>query len=437
MKRISQLLASTALLLLTACNPMEQIYKQIDSVDQPIKKSISYTLTEADYKIITTAFIKAEKAGYTGSDTEKFMKTVKHEANYVLTNRTLTTWVSPDKYIPALIAKMNPEWGKGSAVNVSYAMQQPSEEDADLDKLISVNISAEDVVKAGIKSKDPNKLSKEEISSLGQYLVSHYTEQGSSYLVKVSLSEGKRNMLFIGNRLADNRTYKVISPKEYLSMGSKNGNLSSSMLPEQYIPILLQQSMPYAQPGNVCIVVYEWYDNKVTTPEYQSFKLEAGTWHVANTVSQFVNIGSKWIFDPTVRFTLTADDFMVLHAWVKTNKPDYISKKYPDNEEWWFCSSVYYKNFNLDGGASVGARPDEEGKSDDELTKIRLERIKDGLKMILKARYASMPAQTNGIDQMYVISTTIRKNYTSSPVTFTYKGLGSGEFEYISGPDAI
>ncbi len=183
MKRISQLLASTALLLLTACNPMEQIYKQIDSVDQPIKKSISYTLTEADYKIITTAFIKAEKAGYTGSDTEKFMKTVKHEANYVLTNRTLTTWVSPDKYIPALIAKMNPEWGKGSAVNVSYAMQQPSEEDADLDKLISVNISAEDVVKAGIKSKDPNKLSKEEISSLGQYLVSHYTEQGSSYLV--------------------------------------------------------------------------------------------------------------------------------------------------------------------------------------------------------------------------------------------------------------
>lgn len=151
MKQITQLLAAAALLLLTACNPMEQIYKELDSVDHPIEKSVAYALTDADYKTIATAFTKQEEAGYTGSSKEEFMKQVKHEANYVKTNRTLTAWVSPDKYVPALIAKMYPEWGKGSAVTVSYAMQQ----DATLDKLISVTVSADDATKAGLTAKDP------------------------------------------------------------------------------------------------------------------------------------------------------------------------------------------------------------------------------------------------------------------------------------------
>lgn len=437
MKQITQLLAVAAILMLTACNPMEQIYKELDSVDHPIEKSVAYALTDADYKTIATAFTKQEEAGYTGSSKEEFMKRVKHEANYVKTNRTLTAWVSPEKYVPALMAKMYPEWGKGSAVTVSYAMQQHPAEDAALDKLISVKVSADDATKAGLTATDPNKLSKDEIDKLGKYLATTYADKGTSYLAKVALADGQRNMLFIGERLADNRIYKVISPAEYTAMGSKYGNFSSSMLPERYIPQLLQQSMPYAQPGNQLIVVYEWFDNKVTTPEYQSFKLEGNQWRVAQTSSQFVNIGKQWIFDPTIRFTLTADDFMTLHAWVKANKPDYISEKYPDNEEWWFCGSAYYKNFNIDGGKSLGARPDEEGKSTEELFKLRLERIKEGLQLILKAHYADKPAQTNGIDQMYVITTGLRQNYANSTITFTYKGLGGGNFEYVSGPDAL
>ena len=437
MKQITQLLAVAALLLLTACNPMEPIYKQLDSVDHPIQKSIAYALTDADYKTIAAAFAKAEVAGYTGSSKEEFAKEVQREANYVKTNRTLTAWVSPEKYVPALMAKMYPEWGKGSAVTVSYAMQQHPAEDAALDKLISVNVSADDATKAGLTAKDPNKLSKDEITKLGKYLATTYADKGTSYLAKVALAEGQRNMLFIGERLADSRTYKVISPAEYQAMGTTHDNFSSSELPERYIPQLLQQSMPYAQPGNQLIVVYEWFENKFTTPEYQSFKLEGNQWRVAQTTSQFVNLGKQWIFDPTVRFTLTADDFMILHAWVKANKPDYISKDYSSDSEWWFCGSAHYKNFNIDGGKSLGARPDEEGKSAEDLFKLRLERIKEGLKLILKARYADKPAQTNGIDQMYVITTGLRKNYTNSTVTFTYKGLGGGNFEYVSGPDAI
>lgn len=437
MKQITQLLAVAALLLLTACNPMEPIYKQLDSVDHPIQKSIAYALTDADYKTIAAAFAKAEVAGYTGSSKEEFAKEVQREANYVKTNRTLTAWVSPEKYVPALVAKMYPEWGKGSAVTVSYAMQQHPAEDAALDKLISVNVSADDATKAGLTAKDPNKLSKDEINKLGKYLATTYADKGTSYLAKVALAEGQRNMLFIGERLADSRTYKVISPAEYQAMGTTHDNFSSSELPERYIPQLLQQSMPYAQPGNQLIVVYEWFENKFTTPEYQSFKLEGNQWRVAQTTSQFVNLGKQWIFDPTVRFTLTADDFMILHAWVKANKPDYISKDYSSDSEWWFCGSAHYKNFNIDGGKSLGARPDEEGKSAEDLFKLRLERIKEGLKLILKARYADKPAQTNGIDQMYVITTGLRKNYTNSTVTFTYKGLGGGNFEYVSGPNAI
>ena len=78
MKQITQLLAVAALLLLTACNPMEPIYKQLDSVDHPIQKSVAYALTDADYKTIAAAFTKQEEAGYTGSSKKEFMKQVKH-----------------------------------------------------------------------------------------------------------------------------------------------------------------------------------------------------------------------------------------------------------------------------------------------------------------------------------------------------------------------
>ena len=90
------------------------------------------------------------------------MKEVKHEANYVKTNRTLTAWVSPEKYVPALMAKMYPEWVKGKTLDEAGQLTNAAiaEELALPPVKIHCSILAEDAIKAAINDYR-NKQSKE------------------------------------------------------------------------------------------------------------------------------------------------------------------------------------------------------------------------------------------------------------------------------------
>ena len=99
------------------CQPMEDIYDEIDAEENVITKSEDeYVLTKADYESISKAAGKAAT-----NDDEKYL------ASSVAKKQALNEFASAEKYVPALLGKMYSTWGKGSTVGVTYNYYQKNE----------------------------------------------------------------------------------------------------------------------------------------------------------------------------------------------------------------------------------------------------------------------------------------------------------------------
>ncbi len=97
----------------TACDPMDEIYNNLDAQGTVVSKTMEeYVLTEADYASISTA---AGKVATT--DEEKAL------AKAVKTDLALNEFATADKFVPSIIANLLPSWGKGSSVGVTYNYQ--------------------------------------------------------------------------------------------------------------------------------------------------------------------------------------------------------------------------------------------------------------------------------------------------------------------------
>lgn len=91
MKRIIYVLVITGTILV-GCNPIDDIYNDIDAIDSPIIGSDSYTLTSEDYDDLGLTF-----GNFSSEDDAK------------------TT-------LPPFLAERYPNWGEGSSVNVGYKL---------------------------------------------------------------------------------------------------------------------------------------------------------------------------------------------------------------------------------------------------------------------------------------------------------------------------
>ena len=120
-----------------SCEPMEDIYDEIDAEETVITKSEDeYVLTKADYESISNA---AKKAA-TNKDEERAADDVKKQL-------ALNEIVSADKYVPSVLAKVYNTWGKGSTVGVTYTNRLPYDKESKLNHLkgiVATNISSSD-----------------------------------------------------------------------------------------------------------------------------------------------------------------------------------------------------------------------------------------------------------------------------------------------------
>jgi len=89
MKKIAFLLTAIGLILV-GCNPLEDIYEDIDSQANPIIGNAEYTLTDDDYADLDL--------GFGSFNSEQQAK----------------------DSVPQLLSEMYPLWGEGSAVLVNY-----------------------------------------------------------------------------------------------------------------------------------------------------------------------------------------------------------------------------------------------------------------------------------------------------------------------------
>lgn len=115
MKLKYSLLALSALAFF-ACEPLEDAYDTIDKTDpQAVVKTMEdYVLTDADYTAISKAAL---------ADVEKDNKEQEAKAKAVASSDALNDFATGGEYLPEIVAKLVPSWGKGSSVNVTYNYQ--------------------------------------------------------------------------------------------------------------------------------------------------------------------------------------------------------------------------------------------------------------------------------------------------------------------------
>ena len=104
--------------LLAACDPMEDIYNEIDS------EGITITKTEEEYILVKADYESIAKAAEADAQTDE----EKALAKQVASDLALNSFASAEKYVPAILANMYGSWGKGSTVGVTYNYQEDTSE---------------------------------------------------------------------------------------------------------------------------------------------------------------------------------------------------------------------------------------------------------------------------------------------------------------------
>lgn len=221
---------------------------------------------------------------------------------------------------------------------------------------------------------------------------------------------------------------RAIHQFEYVAMGQNYGNFSSSAPAANYLPTFLASAYPFAQEGDSKIVAYKYYASGATSYRADKYDFVNGAWTLYSGIveqsDQFVHTGAEWIFDPTVKFSLTADDMMLLVNWVYSNlSPDYGSSY--GNDEFYFGASAYYVNFDLRLSNKVTYNiPGFDGLTEEEGVALTWDRLEEGLGIILGEKFPEAVSTLTGDIPVYYWVTFATYENTLAKNTYT------GVFQY-------
>lgn len=239
-----------------------------------------------------------------------------------------------------------------------------------------------------------------------------------------------------------------LNSADYAGIGGSIGkynDFSSSDNPDNYMPQFLAQKYPYAQEGDQMMVAYKYYSSGLHTyVDQYTFMNSLWTKYDPVTIetSPFVNTGIKWVFDPTVRFTMSTDDYQLIVDAVLANSQtsDLVDPKYKD-VEYYYGADAYNKNFNLHiASRTTGtyAQSDYSGLSQAAASTLILQRVQDGIIVMLKAKFPNAVTQLSGVDVEYVVTySTYQDDNSKLTYTVTYKCTKSGpnpEFTVVGDP---
>lgn len=248
----------------------------------------------------------------------------------------------------------------------------------------------------------------------------------------------------------------ILDPADYTAMGVST--LSASTAPN-YLPTYLKRQIAYPLTDMKRAVVYKTSSTANAADEYVFIGApETGYWQPslkgALKTEQFVQNGTKWIFDPTINATMVNADYQIVVTAVLSDPATsmYTRGTYT-NEEWYYGFSAYYGNvnFRLSGSATSSRDVPSSLANDTELHSLSTNEEKNALlwqrlteKAIityLQLKYPDSPAMVQGVQLYYNISL---KVYYPDGVTnttyvyvLTYKVLTPGTsgtaptFEYV------
>jgi hypothetical protein len=422
-----------------SCDQMDEVYEDLDVIKPAYNKSIDYLFTADDYATASDfAKIDAVSVGDTDSSIAKQIGTMKaFNATY-----------SAEDYVGKVIGDLYPEYNKNSNAFVTYDSYiggleyldifgnatSYELEDADYEAMgpapaahhnFAYNVDPEEYLPDWLLIKYPSAVADDVVAITYQYydngvstLTDYYSFDGTEWSV-----------------LALSGVY-FLTDDDYDAMGSSYGNFSSSMLPDDYLPTFLESTFIYAKAGDVKVVVYQYFLGKPTyntVARAKEYHFDGSVWTeytgVIEETNQFIHNGELWLFDPTITYALTGDDYQIMVDWVIANKDaEYIG--YDSRRESYFGINAKYSSYSIYDGGYEGADFD-----------TWQDAVKESFRLtnLLPQIFPDATTQVNGIDLYYNIVIGAYDGPTT-PYIIRYQVTKAGpnpEFEYTEGPTKL
>lgn len=278
-----------ALVLTTACDPMEDIYDELDAEGTaPITGEIEFTLTDDDY---------TDKDGL--------------NLNY----SNFSTIDDAKTMIPGFLVDKYPVWGEGSLATVTFKWFSKV-------NTYSKNVYAlSDAEHNAITGKTYGNFDKS--YHVYKYLEVTYPSPSDGDFVSLRYryySGGETTItdgfVFKGSGWSKIKGFTI---EEYKSMEESYPNFSNHDEAGIKIPVALVDRFKYStvETGEIVPVMYELYKGGGVTKSYvNNYVYDGSAWSKYNNVSEstikFGHDGTVWVPDNTIKYSLTSADFTLI-----------------------------------------------------------------------------------------------------------------------------
>ncbi len=420
-------------LFLSACNPNKDIYDAIENAQKPYSESFDIELSDADY----TSIKKLALQNAQNSEDSTI-------ANDLDTYKSFSVMRSAADLIPAFLADKYIAPDSASSIKVKYHYSV-NEYDS-----LQIKTAGDDDYTAMFGTTDTCFSSSVEpsdylntLDTTSNYFIYFNCRYGDSF---ASAHDTSIVYTFVDGSWTHEENFYILTDADYESMGAPGAyhNFSDSEKPEHYLPTFLHNNFPYAYEKDVFYVFYKYYSGGTQTL-VDAYMFDGSTWsNTSDKISTFIHNGTEWVFDPTVHYAMnTAEDYQIIVDYV-TNNPDipdgYLDPTFASTTEYYYGANSYYKNFYLKLYKRRQYDPLGllEGLSDDEATEALLLRINEAVGIFLEAKFPNAEPVLNGVQVNYAITyNTYGENSVRNKYTVTYKCIGIGQFEYLSGPELV
>lgn len=445
MKNILYILIAS-FILFVSCDPNAGIYEELTDLDVPYNGEIDYTLIEDDYDDIEYYALK--DAMNANDSTFAYL---------VSSSMALNDIITASDYIPAIIPNHFPAYNEKSVARITFNMVDSTRIDySDVGFVIgdyefvssdydtwgtglgtpgafnnfTLDYPPSDYVPGFVKttfsSYKPMNGDYIEITYKFKYAdipnpidsTDLYTYNGTDWLENNAVTS-------TGVRLIDG---------DYAAMDIKDKTFTDLAQADHYLPIYLKVLFPYAMENEIQYVKFK--ANSTFLSDQYTF--DGNVWNktveVFAKTEQFVHTGEYWAFDPTVKFTMVSSDYMLIV------EEDIFIDTY-GTAGYYYGASSYYNNFDLRISKRVDVDPDTfTGLTEEEANAIILERLLDGLEILLQKKYPEATPQVNGVDVHYLVTyATYNNDYSRGlyVVDFQCTGSAPAQFELVEGPTSL
>ena len=272
-------------LLFTSCNPMEDIYSEIDATETVISGEATFTLTDADYDALDLNY-----GNFSSLDDAK-------------------------ADLPDFLSGKYPAWGAESLAAVTFKLYN------------KVNTYSKNIY--ALSDAEHNAITGKTYGNFDRsYHVTNYLEatypdasEGDFYSLTYRFYAGGESTLTDGFVFENSEWTKItgFTPDNYNDMGESYPNFSSHDEAEIKIPVALLDVYKFAgkEAGDIVTAMYELYKGGGVTKSYTAnYIFDGSSWSkYTNTINETIKFGhdgTTWVPDNTIKYTLTGADYTLV-----------------------------------------------------------------------------------------------------------------------------